>query len=100
MIVRFAGAAPTPVRLTRIVASGTFAAPISVRGDHAPFSWERGWPALPRTASGKPGVVVVTSELPAGAFAYKFLRNDADWAAGANAAGAGQTDNTMTTTFP
>lgn len=96
VIVRFVAAAPAPVRLTRIVARGTFAAPLAVRGDRAPLSWGRGWPAYTTSA----GQALVTSELPASPFAYKFLREDRDWATGGNAAGAGETDNTSTPTFP
>jgi hypothetical protein len=100
VLVRFAPAVPKPVRLTRIVASGTFALPLSVRGDHAPLSWERGWPAFARPSASAPGVAVVTSELPGGAFAYKFLRQDTDWATGGNVSGAGETDNASTPSFP
>jgi endonuclease/exonuclease/phosphatase family metal-dependent hydrolase len=102
VLVRFAAAAPKPVRLTRIVATGTFALPLSVRGDRAPLSWERGWPAFPRASSG-PGpssVALVTSEMPGSAFAYKFLRQDTDWAAGGNTSGVGETDNTSAPSFP
>jgi endonuclease/exonuclease/phosphatase family metal-dependent hydrolase len=100
VLVRFAPAVPKPVRLTRIVASGTFALPLSVRGDHAPLSWERGWPAFARPSASAPGVAVVTSELPGAAFAYKFLRQDTDWATGGNVSGAGETDNASTPSFP
>ena len=53
-----------------------------------------------RLVAGGPGVALVLSELPAGAFAYKFLRGDVDWQLGANAAGVGQTDNQTSPTFP
>ncbi len=43
---------------------------------------------------------LVLSGLPAGAFAYKFLRGDVDWQLGANAAGVGQSDNQTSPTFP
>jgi endonuclease/exonuclease/phosphatase family metal-dependent hydrolase len=99
VLVRYAGAAPKPVRLTRIVATGSFGAPISLRGDRAPLSWERGWPAFARPASGLQGVAIVTSEISAGAFAYKFLQNDSDWANGGNVSGAGEKDNASAPTF-
>lgn len=97
VLVRFEVAAPTPVQLTRIVAAGTYPAPLSVRGDAAPLDWSRGWPAVPRAHAG--GVAFVTSELAAGPFAYKFLRRDTDWQLGANATGTGHADNTSTPTF-
>ncbi len=100
VMVRFAAAAPTPVRLTRIAAPGAFAPPLTVRGDRAPLTWTSGWPAWPHPVAGGPGVALVTSELPPGAFAYKFLRDDVDWALGANAAGVGQADNQTSPTFP
>jgi endonuclease/exonuclease/phosphatase family metal-dependent hydrolase len=100
VLVCFAAAAPTPVRLTRIAAPGTFATPLAVRGDRAPLTWTSGWPAWPHPVGGGPGVALVTSELPAGAFAYKFLRSDVDWQLGANATGVGQTDNQTAPTFP
>ncbi len=97
VLVRFVPAPPQPVRLTRVVASGTFPLPLSVRGDRAPLSWDRGWPAFPAAGA---GVAVVTSEMPAAAFAYKFLRQDADWAIGGNVIGAGEADNVSTPSFP
>jgi len=96
VLVRFAPAAPTPVRLTRIVATGMYSSPLSLRGDHAPLLWDRGWPAIERAAD----VAFVTSELVPGTFAYKFLRNDVDWQLGANASGVGETDNVSTPSFP
>lgn len=100
VFVQFAPAAPKPVRLTRVVASGTFPLPLSLRGDHAPLSWERGWPAFARGGAGAPGAAFVTSELPAAPFAYKFLREDADWQNGGNVSGVGESDNTSTPSFP
>lgn len=96
VLVRFAKAAPKPVKLTRIVARGT-TANVTVRGDRAPFDWERGWPAFPRRNA---EATLVTSELPAGAFTYKFLRDDKDWALGENVAGQGERDNASTPSFP
>jgi len=100
VLVRFSPRAPSPVRLTRVVATGTFASPLTLRGSRAPLSWDHGWPAFPRVGPGATGVAVVTSELPAGAFSYKFLRDDTDWALGADVNGTGETDNTTTPAFP
>lgn len=96
VLVRFAKAAAKDVKLTRIVAKGT-TVNVSVRGDRAPFDWDRGWPAFARR-NGEP--TLVTSELTPGAFAYKFLRDDKDWALGDNVAGQGQQDNGSTPAFP
>jgi hypothetical protein len=98
VLVRFAPQVPKGVRLTRVVATGAFAFPLSLRGDRGPLSWERGWPAFPRATSGEPSIV--TSELPPGAFAYKFLRRDVDWATGNNAGGIGEADNASAPVFP
>lgn len=96
VLVRFAPTAPTTVHLTRIVAAGTYPQPLSARGSQGPLAWDRGWPAIVRAAD----VAVVTSELAAGPFEYKFLRSDVDWQLGANSAGTGQADNVSTPTFP
>ncbi len=96
VLVRYVASTPVPVKLTRIVARGTFPAPLSVRGNRAPLSWDQGWPAFPSAA----GVALVTSELPAGAFAYKFLRQDTDWALGADVGGSGEADNAASPAFP
>lgn len=100
VLVRFASASPTPVRLTRITAPGSFAPPLTVRGDRAPLTWSTGWPAWPRAVAGGPGVALVTSELPSGGFEYKFLRGDVEWQVGANATGVGQADNQISPMFP
>jgi len=99
ILVRYVPAAPKPVKLTRIVARGTFPAGLSVRGDRAPLSWEQGWPAFPSVGA-PASVTLVTSEVPAVPFAYKFLRQDSDWANGNNVSGMGQTDNASSPTFP
>ncbi|NOU29868.1 MAG: hypothetical protein HOO96_18340 [Polyangiaceae bacterium] len=96
VLVRYVASTPVPVKLTRIVARGTFPAPLSVRGNRAPLSWDQGWPGFPSSA----GVALVTSELPAGPFAYKFLRQDTDWALGADVGGSGEADNAASPAFP
>jgi endonuclease/exonuclease/phosphatase family metal-dependent hydrolase len=96
VLVRFKGKPQSGVNVTRIVASGTSASPLTVRGDRAPLSWERGWPAYPRAAGGHG---IVTSEIAAGAFTYKFLQNDTVWASGPNVSGTGETDNASTPSF-
>ncbi len=95
VLVRLTAAPAKTSRLTRIKAEGTFANPLTIRGDKAPLSWEKGWPAYVRAG----GSVFVTSELPAGSFAYKFLQNDTIWATGANVNGTGQTDNSSKPSF-
>lgn len=100
VLVRFASAPPKAVRLTRIVADVTVQEPLSVRGDRAPLSWTRGWPAFAWPASGKAGTALVTSELASGPFAYKFLRQDREWAVGGDASGLGEADNPSTPSFP
>jgi endonuclease/exonuclease/phosphatase family metal-dependent hydrolase len=99
VLVRYLPGAPKPVKLTRIVARGAFPALLSVRGDRAPLSWEQGWPAFP-TVGAPASVSLVTSEVLAGPFAYKFLRQDSDWANGTNVNGMGETDNASSPTFP
>jgi endonuclease/exonuclease/phosphatase family metal-dependent hydrolase len=99
VLVRYLPGAPKPVKLTRIVARGAFPALLSVRGARAPLSWEQGWPAFP-TIGAPESVTLVTSEVPAGPFAYKFLRQDSDWANGTNVTGMGETDNASSPTFP
>lgn len=98
VVVRFAASPAKPVRLTRVLANGSFPSPLSLRGDRAPLSWDLGWPVF-AGATGS-NVALVTSELPPSPFAYKFLRQDVDWATGNNVAGAGETDNASTPTFP
>jgi hypothetical protein len=100
ILVRYAPQAGKPVKLTRVVARGAFAAPLALRGDRAPLSWDRGWPAFPLVKAKEPGAAIVTSELPAAAFVYKFLREDRDWALGDNVSGTGQADNAVTPSFP
>lgn len=95
VLVRFVPATPTGVRLTRIVAAGSYARPLAVRGDAGPLSWTAGWPAIERST----GAAFVTSEL-AGTFAYKFLLDDVDWQLGPNAQGTGATDNVSQPAFP
>ena len=99
VLVRYVPAAPKPVKLTRISATGAFPTPLSVRGDRAPLSWAQGWPAFP-TVGASASVTLVTSEVPAGPFAYKFLRQDSDWANGNNMSGVGETNNASSPTFP
>ena len=93
-------AAPRPGGLTRCGAPGSVGPPLAGRGVRAARTWTSGWPAWPNPVAGGPGVALVTSELPPGAFAYKFLRDDVDWALGANAAGVGQTDHQTSPPFP
>jgi endonuclease/exonuclease/phosphatase family metal-dependent hydrolase len=97
VLVRFAATAPTAVKLTRITTAST-QPQLAVRGDRAPLSWTAGWPMIPR--AGTTGATLITSELAAGGFAYKFLRRDTDWALGDNATGLGESDNTSTPAFP
>lgn len=93
---------PEPVKVTRIVAKGSFGGALTVRGDRAPLSWDRGWPAFPRMGNTGPTdeTVFVTTEIGPGPFEFKFLRDDAVWQDGPNASGAGEADNTITPTFP
>lgn len=100
VLVRFDAAPSKPVHLTRIIATGAFAQPLSVRGDQAPMTWDVGWPAFSRRGAGGPAVALVTSELTARAFSYKFLQGDAVWQTGANESGMGERDNTITPSFP
>jgi hypothetical protein len=99
ILVRFGSRAPTPVRLTRIRANVPTSTPLTVRGSAAPLDWELGWPAFPKIGA-TAGVLLITSELPAGSFEYKVLRSDVDWQEGENAIGKGHEDNVVTPTFP
>jgi len=78
---------------TRFAAAGS--TPLSVRGDRAPLSWERGWPAW---SSGGMSRLVVT-ELAAGPFEYKWLERDEVWQRGPNLAGAGGQDQLDSPSF-
>jgi endonuclease/exonuclease/phosphatase family metal-dependent hydrolase len=90
VLVRFAPATPpaltvTTVRIHALPAPGTF---FAVRGDVAPLDWGFGWPAQ----ESSPGVWDLRlTELGAGPFAYKALRDDGTWQTGPNESGtAGQ----------
>jgi hypothetical protein len=100
VLVRFEASPPKLAKLTHIAARGSFPIALAVRGDHAPLSWERGWPAFPLRTAAEPTVTLVTSELPAAPFAYKFLRADQDWQTGENVTGSGHAPNATTPTFP
>jgi hypothetical protein len=101
ILVRFAQKqVSVTVRPTRIIAKGSFGAPLSVRGARAPLSWDKGWPAFPFAGGAPDEVKIVLPELGPGAFEMKFLKNDADWQLGANATAQGETDNVITPAFP
>jgi hypothetical protein len=100
VLVRSVAAAAKPAPLTRIVALGTFATPLTVRSERAPLSSTLGWPAFEWTGAGAPSVAVVTTELAPGPFAFKFVRGDTVWQSGANVTGTGQADTVVTPVFP
>lgn len=97
VLVVLAGRAAPALRLTRIAAAAPAGLALWVRGAAAPLSWTAGWPAF-LAADGRHRFV--TSELPAGAFEYKLLRDDRDWQVGSNVTGQGQADNQAAPTFP
>jgi hypothetical protein len=86
VLVRFFPAPATPFALTTVLihaspAPGTF---FAVRGAQAPLDWAWGWPAH-ELADGQWELRL--SELPAGTFAFKALRDDATWQTGADETG-------------
>ena len=99
MLVRLAPSTGQDVAITRLRADATVAAGefLSVRGDALPLSWSKGWPAW-REPSGTWKLVLteVASGVP---FAYKFLRNDADWQTGDNASATGGADHVVVPSF-
>lgn len=97
VLVRVAGGPGERVQATRFVArasaDGGF---LAIRGDRSPLSWSYGWPSR-RTAT---GVRLVVTELDAGPFAYKYVKDDQIWQLGENLTGQGGADNAATPTFP
>jgi len=77
--------ASTDSVLTRIVATVDvgFGSTLSVRGDAAPLSWERGWWAWPAASD---RWELVLTEVEEG-FAYKTLLDDVTWQTGEDATG-------------
>lgn len=87
VFVRIAPAEAQPVVVTRLEATADvgFGHWIAFRGDRAPLGWELGWPA--RVLGSDAWVLRVTT-WDDGTFAYKALRDDADWMLGDDAAGS------------
>lgn len=88
---------PEPVVSTRIVATVDvgFGSTLSVRGDAAPLSWERGWWAWPAASD---RWELVLTEVDEG-FAYKTLVDDVTWQTGEDATGEPGVDNEVRPTF-
>lgn len=91
VLVRLAPHAPdeplvTQLDITADVGFGHF---VSVRGSSSPLSWDHGWPAR---SVGADAWRLICTELPAGLFTFKSLRDDTAWQLGEDEAGvAGQT---------
>lgn len=69
----------------------------TVRGDVAPLSWDQGLVAWPAPGG---GWTLASSEIPAGPFEYKWLREDLAWQEGPNLSGQGGQDHQDQPTFP
>lgn len=97
VLVRLRRRVGPEVTLTRLVARVDvgFGHHVSVRGDAAPLSWDRGWWAFPAAAD---RWELVLTELDA-PFAYKFLRDDTDWEQGEDHVGEPGVDQEVSPTF-
>jgi len=81
--------APAVTRLSALVDAG-WGHSIAVRGDTEPLDWDLGWPAYP-VDDGR--WMLVTTELPPGPFAYKYLLDDVSWQQGDDLSGQGGQDH-------
>jgi endonuclease/exonuclease/phosphatase family metal-dependent hydrolase len=90
-------AEPAAVAVTHVVghADVGFGHYMTIRGDTAPLSWDRGWPLLNVAAD---EWRFATTELTA-AFAFKLLRDDDTWQTGADVAGTPGTTHDVTPAF-
>lgn len=98
MLVTLSPSARQPWAVTRLRAEGVPAqGSLWVRGDAAPLSWSKGWPAHLDAAG---GWNLVMTNIPEGKpFHYKFLRDDTDWQQGDDEDGIGGQDHVVTPTF-
>jgi len=96
--VRFERRDPPPVPLTTITvhADVGFGHVVTLRGDTAVLSWERGWTGWPAADD---RWELVFSELQ-GSFACKALVDDTNWQTGADAMGLGGQSLEITPIFP
>lgn len=87
---------PPAVSITRIVASAAIGgAALSVRGDTAPLSWDRGW-WMARSGAGTWRLLATELE---GTFKFKTLVDDTTWQTGADITGVSGQQNDVTPTF-
>lgn len=85
------------IQPTRFLTEGSWSGYLSVRGDTAPLSWERGWLAWPL---GGGRWKLVLTQLEAATFEYKWLLNDVTFQEGENLPGRGGEDNVAAPEFP